>query len=116
MRGPRPDLGAGPSPPAAVMSCYTLALLTLIRIATNPGAPSFASFAKGGVSRESATAPAHLSATKPLTSIQLALRTTAGTLLGFSLAAFYILPAASDRRYVHIAIPIRSRPHPHHHF
>src|SRR6266851_7875846 len=92
--------------PAAVMSCYTLALLTTVRIVTNPGAPSFASFAKGGVSRESATAPAHLSATKPLTSIQLALRTTAGTILGLALAAFYILPAAYERRYVQIAMAI----------
>jgi len=98
--------------PAAVMSCYTLALLTTIRIVTNPGAPSFASFAKGGVSRESATAPAHLSATKPLTSIQLALRTTAGTILGLALAAFYILPAAYERRYVQIAMAILSGLHP----
>jgi hypothetical protein len=88
------------------MSCYTLAILTLIRIATNLGAPSFASFAKGGVSRKSATAPSHLSATKPLTSLQLALRTTAGTLLGLALAAFYILPAAYERRYVQIAMAI----------
>jgi hypothetical protein len=79
--------------PAAVMSCYTLALLTLIRIA-NPGAPSFASSAKGGVSRESAT------------SAQIALKTAAGTALGLALAAFYILPAAYERRYVQIAMAI----------
>jgi hypothetical protein len=81
--------------PAAVMSCYALALLTLIRIATNPGAPPFASFAKGGASHESATAPANI-----------ALKTFIGTALGLSLAAFYILPAAYERRYVQIAMAI----------
>jgi hypothetical protein len=81
--------------PAAVMSCYALALLTLVRIATNPGTPSFATSAKGGISRESATTPAHV-----------ALKTTIGTALGLALAAFYILPAAYERRYVQIAMAI----------
>jgi hypothetical protein len=67
--------------PAAVMSCYALALLTLIRIA-NPA------------TRESAT-PA-----------QIALKTTAGVALGLALAAFYILPAAYQRRYVQISMAI----------
>ena len=103
--------------PAAVMSCYTLALLTLIRLitnnhpttnqpteiqpTTNPGAPSFAPFAKGGVSRTSATA---------VTKLQLALTTTTGTLLGLGTAAIYI-PAAYERRYVHIAMAILPAPH-----
>jgi hypothetical protein len=123
--------------PAAVMSCYALALLTLIRLATNsrkqpppiasnnpsattPGAPSSARSLRlsrgpcqlaGGVvrwvSRESATAPAHantLNASQ--TPLQLALNTTAGTILGFGLAAYYILPAAFERRYVQIAMAI----------
>ena len=76
--------------PAAVMSCYALALLTLIR-ATTPGAPSSGPFAKGGISRESAT---------------VALKATLGTALGLALAAFYILPAAYERRYVQIAMAI----------
>jgi hypothetical protein len=129
--------------PAAVMGCYTLALLALIRIATNPstlsssrplpdapslrttrnpGAPSFAPFAKGGISpgapsssrslrlrwasRESATAPAHLPNGNTTDTLHLALRTTIGTALGLSLAAFYILPAAYERRYVQIAMAI----------
>jgi hypothetical protein len=65
--------------PAAVMGCYALALLSLIRIvqaATNPEA-----------------AP-------PL---QIATKAGAGTFLGLGLASFYILPAAYERRYVQIA-------------
>ncbi|HEX3375197.1 MAG TPA: 6-pyruvoyl-tetrahydropterin synthase-related protein, partial [Edaphobacter sp.] len=94
--------------PAAVMSCYALALLTIIRLAKNPGAPSFALFAKGGVSRASATAPAHLNltTTPSQTRTQLARNTITGTVLGLGLAAFYILPAAYQRRYVQIAMAI----------
>ena len=84
--------------PAAVMGCYALALLTLIRLclpATNPGAPCPDSGT--WASRASATA---------LTPLQLAATTTAGTLLGLGLAAFYVLPAAYERRYVQIAMAI----------
>ena len=101
--------------PAAVMSCYALALLTIVRLATtpkttkpetttsglttNPGAPSSRSFtALRWASRESATAPAHLQ-----THTKLALNTTAGTLLGLGLAAIYLVPAAYERRYIQIA-------------
>ena len=78
--------------PAAVMSCYALALLAIIRIVINPGVPSFAPFAKDGGSRESATA--------------VAVKTSIGTALGLAIAAFYILPAAYERRYVHITMAI----------
>ncbi|HUZ97120.1 MAG TPA: hypothetical protein VMU57_19630 [Edaphobacter sp.] len=64
--------------PAAVMGCYALALLTLVRLLL-PGA-------------------------NPGTRTRLAATTTAGTLLGLGLAALYILPAAYERRYVQIAM------------
>jgi hypothetical protein len=109
--------------PAAVMSCYTLALLTLIRLATNsssrfiPAASNNRSATKPGApyldsemwaSRESATALAHSSTTTapPQTSRQLAINAAAGTTLGLGLAAFYILPAAYERRFVQIAMAI----------
>jgi hypothetical protein len=109
--------------PAAVMSCYALALLTAIRLATNsfnqrppiatndrsasnPGAPYLDS--EMGASRASATAPAHATITNASTRtpLRLALNTAAGTALGLGLAAFYILPADYERRYVQIAMAI----------
>ncbi len=72
--------------PAAVMSSYALALLALLRvISTTPAAPRHRNF------------PAQL---------QLALTTSAGAALGLGLAAFYIIPAACERRYVQIAMAI----------
>ena len=68
--------------PAAVMATYALALLATIR----------------------------LFQTKDRTSI--ALKTTAGTLLGLALAAFYIVPAAYQRRFVQINMAILPGLHP----
>jgi hypothetical protein len=92
--------------PAAVMSCYALALLTVIRLAKNPGAPYLDS--EMWASRASATAPAHSNTSNAPTQspLQLTLNTIAGTALGLGLAAFYILPAAYERRYVQIAMAI----------
>jgi hypothetical protein len=115
--------------PAAVMSCYALALLTIIRLAinpattnsrttnrdttdpgaTNPGAPPSASSLRlRWASRQSATALAHANTinASSQTRLQLAISTAAGTALGLGLAAFYILPAAYERRYVQIAMAI----------
>jgi hypothetical protein len=66
--------------PAAVMSCYALAFITILRLIS----------------------PASPSSSKAL----LALKTAAGTVLGLSLAAFYIVPAAYERRFVQIAMAI----------
>ena len=74
--------------PAAVMSCYALALLTAIRVIANKQ-----------LTRKSPNIP-------PQSRIQLALNTIAGTALGLSVAAFYILPAAYERRFVQIAMAI----------
>jgi hypothetical protein len=73
--------------PAAVMSCYALALLTLIRI----------------ISPASSLSEQPRATQSPL---QRATITIAGTLLGLGLAAVYILPAAYERRYVQIAMAI----------
>ena len=102
--------------PAAVMSCYAIALLTVLRLATKPGVssadsggPSYAvSSHRVGYSRPARTAVTETSNVNETIQppLQLALNTVTGTALGLGLAAFYILPAAYERRYVQIAMAI----------
>jgi hypothetical protein len=86
--------------PAAVMACYTLALLAFLRLAhqffstEKLNAP-----ARPNVSDESSH-PIHTSI------LPDASRILAGTALGLGLSAFYLLPAAYERRYVQIAMAI----------
>jgi len=75
--------------PAAVVGCYSIVILGLIRIAQQ------------------------WSDRTPIRSTLLdVLRTTAGTALGLSLAAFYILPTAFERRFVQIAMALPPGMHP----
>jgi hypothetical protein len=92
--------------PAAVMSCYALALLTVIRLVKNSGTPYLDSEMRA--SHTSTTAPAQRdpSNASSQTPLRIAFNTAAGTALGLGLAAFYILPAAYERRYVQIAMAI----------
>ncbi|MGD0445402.1 MAG: hypothetical protein ABSA39_15815 [Edaphobacter sp.] len=102
--------------PAAVMSCYALAILTLIRLATNPATEDRSPTNPGApyidsdvwASPEGATAPAHANPGNAPTQTrsELALNTLLGTTLGLTLAAFYIVPAAYERRFVQIAMAI----------
>jgi hypothetical protein len=77
--------------PAAVMSSYALALLATIRLITAPADP-----------------PLDPRTNTPITQsrLSLGLTTAAGTLLGLTLAAYYIIPAAVERRYVQINMAI----------
>ncbi|MDQ2833354.1 MAG: hypothetical protein M3Y50_06310 [Acidobacteriota bacterium] len=118
--------------PAAVMSCYGLALLAIVRLATtwwnsssainNPqGTPQNAStlptrsahaasisaryFRLRQGSRHGATALVQSSLPlQPL--LQEARTILAGTSLGLGLAAFYVLPAAFERRFVQIGLAL----------
>ena len=95
--------------PAAVMSCYALALLAIVRLvaakrAIKSGAPSSARLLRlRWASRDSATAAAH---SPSQTNLHQAQSILSGALLGLSLAAFYIVPAAWERRFVQIAMAI----------
>ncbi len=66
--------------PAAVMGCYTLALLAAIRLS------------------------AELSSSPRRSTLRFALKTAAGATLGLTLAAFYLVPAAYERRFVQISM------------
>ena len=114
--------------PAAVMSCYALALLTVIRL-INPSTNNFSTSNFSSINplhsgpstqavistegtRSFIASPAVEKPASPRldsnsqTSLRIAFNTAAGTTLGFGLAALYILPAAYERRYVQIAMAI----------
>jgi hypothetical protein len=80
--------------PAAVMSCYALALIAILRVVT------------AGKDTPQPNPPASISPHRADSRLQLALKTTAGVSLGLGLAAFYLIPAAYERRYVQIAMAI----------
>jgi hypothetical protein len=76
--------------PAAVMGSYTLALLAIIRLVS-----TYRDEAR-------ATPQAWLACHRP--SLLLAAKILAGSVLGFGLAAFYIVPVMYQRRFVQLAM------------
>ena len=76
--------------PAAVMGCYTFALLAVIHTIR-----SFASPKNVELSQPPAPSPVRLAATYIL-----------GTVLGLALPAYYLIPAAYERQYVQVAMAI----------
>ena len=78
--------------PAAVMGSYTLALLALFRVVQAMRLRIVATATRG---HDNSAAPA-----------RLVLTYFFGTLLGLALPAFYLVPAAYERRYVQIAMAV----------
>ncbi len=90
--------------PAAVMACYALAILTLTKLIWQIVCH---------LRRESAGASLDQQKASPW---PLILSTLAGTALGLLLPAFYLLPAAYERRYVQIALATTTGMRPADHF
>ena len=83
--------------PAAVMASYTLALLATLRVAQ--------CLCFSGCHSEQSEEPASR-AQRVRSSLRLALTYILGTLLGLTLPAFYLIPAAYERRWIQIAMAI----------
>ncbi|MDR3746344.1 MAG: hypothetical protein P4K80_09470 [Acidobacteriaceae bacterium] len=98
--------------PAAVMGTYTLAFLAALRLATeafraNRDAHTVQRTHENCLSdtaRSAGEESPHSVHRAKLSIIFLALKVAAGTALGFALAAFYLVPAAYERRFVQIAM------------
>jgi hypothetical protein len=100
--------------PAAVIGCYTFAAVIAIRLAllffsgdrreVLPVVEAAAPDSRPMLGEQLSSLPR-----SPYTSraaLELLLASTAGTVLGLALAAFYLLPAAYERRHVQIAMAV----------
>jgi hypothetical protein len=80
--------------PAAVMGTYAFALVIAVRMVLLAVQPQRRVVLRG------------VGAPSPPTAVWLAARAGAGLVLGLGMAAFYVLPAAYERKYVQIAMAI----------
>ncbi len=79
--------------PAAVMGCYTFALIVALRLIAR-----FVTFRR--------SAPRSSMRSGEIPAFRLALTTILGAALGLALPAFYLIPAAFERRYVQVAMAV----------
>jgi hypothetical protein len=101
--------------PAAVMGCYALALLVTLRlilalVARKARHPERTLNAVKGKSKNpediDLPIPPNPFQPPPPSPLRLALTCIAGTLLGLALPAFYLLPAAYERRFIQVTMAI----------
>jgi hypothetical protein len=98
--------------PAAVMGCYTFALIATLRV-TSSFIRSGTGLRAGTLGYPEASASGLITSRKRggfspggLHPLNLTLTYTLGTLLGLALPAFYLIPAAYERRFVQVAMAI----------
>jgi len=82
--------------PAAVIGCYLLALIAIVRV--------IAAMRSASSPRAEASASSGTSKREGL--LRLASTYLAGTLLGLALSAIYLVPAAFERRYIQVDMAI----------
>jgi hypothetical protein len=97
--------------PAAVMGCYTFALIATLRVVLSltqkPVILSGASRSEAqSKDPDALISPQPLEPFQPQSTLRLALTCILGTLLGLTLPAFYLIPAAYQRRFVQVAMAI----------
>jgi hypothetical protein len=97
--------------PAAVMGCYTFALLAVLRVLSSllpEQTPATATIGYPYPFGSDLTSPAKDRGLSPggMHPLRLATTYTLGTLLGLALPAFYLIPAAYERSYVQVAMAI----------
>jgi hypothetical protein len=83
--------------PAAVMGCYTFALIAAIRVAS-----ALFSDSKKDVSSR----PERRGVERPASPLRLTITYISATILGLALPAFYLIPAAYERRFVQVEMAI----------
>jgi hypothetical protein len=94
--------------PAAVMGCYALALLATLRLILSLAAPMLRHPERSAAQPkdpEEFSLPPRITPSQP-PPLRLALTYIAGTLLGLALPAFYLIPAAYERRFVQVTMAI----------
>jgi hypothetical protein len=85
--------------PAAVMGCYTFALIATLRVV-------LAIYKRSHLDRSAQRVVERPAVGIDPSTLSLALTCTLGTLLGLALPAFYLIPAAYERRFVQVAMAI----------
>jgi hypothetical protein len=91
--------------PAAVIGSYALALIAILRMLTAIIAPSKLSSRPEAAGRSGETCSSLVARTSP-SPFHLALTYLAGTILGLTLPAIYLLPAAYERRFIQVSMAI----------
>jgi hypothetical protein len=95
--------------PAAVMGCYALALLATLRLVFSFAAQKIRHPERSAAQPKDPEESNYLippAPSQPTSPLHLTATCIAGTLLGLALPAFYLIPAAYERRFVQVTMAI----------